>query len=162
MNTKTMRLPPRRFLTSNNNKRKDREGFDTLKPTPPTPVLTKLPKPVISHQVIDSAESPVFSPGSSNHLLAGYLAHEFLTKGTLFSQPWDPARAESTTSSGLEANNNNSKKLKPSQKGREAEPSKEKANYQRYVEVSHLLKGESGGHLPGVFNPSQLARLLQM
>ncbi|XP_048232258.1 uncharacterized protein LOC125370508 [Ricinus communis] len=171
MNTKTMRLPPRRVLTSN--KRKDREGFDTLKPSPPQPPAppTKLPKPTVLPQLSGSAKlsepAPVCVSVSvlSNQLLAGYLAHEFLTKGTLFGQRWDPARAEASGGgggSGSESNvSNNNHRTKASQKGKEAEPSKERENYQRYVEVSGLLKGD-GAHLPGIFNPSQLAHFLQM
>ncbi|OAY32682.1 uncharacterized protein LOC122721545 [Manihot esculenta] len=144
MNTKTMRLPPRRVLTSN--KRKERECFDSLKPFPPP---TKLAKPSIPQVGSEKLPDPV----SSNQLLAGYLAHEYLTKGTLFGQPWDPAGAEAVAGEP--------KKVKPSQKAKEEEAEPNKENYQRYVEVSSLLKAE-GAHLPGVVNPSQLSRFLQM
>ncbi|KAF2292692.1 hypothetical protein GH714_026890 [Hevea brasiliensis] len=127
MNTKTMRLPPRRVLTSN--KRKDREGFDSVKPFPPQPTAAKLAKPSIPQVGSGKPSDPV----SSNHLLAGYLAHEYLTKGTLFGQAWDPARAETVA---VESN-----KIKPSQKGKEeeeeeaeeAEPNKE--NYQSVMKL---------------------------
>ncbi|KAJ9176472.1 hypothetical protein P3X46_011781 [Hevea brasiliensis] len=144
-----MRLPPRRVLTSN--KRKGREGFDSLKPSPPpTPTsTTKLAKPSISQVGAGKLPDPV----SSNQLLAGYLAHEYLTRGTLFGQPWDPARAEEVA---LEP-----KKIKPSQRLKEEETQPNKETYKRYVEVSSLLKA-GGSHLPGVVNPSQLARFLQM
>ncbi|XP_059433029.1 uncharacterized protein LOC132166260 [Corylus avellana] len=145
MNTKTMRLPPRRVLTPNaiNNKRKDREEFDALKPqTPPT----KLPKP-------DAPQAEPISP-SSNQLLAGYLAHEFLSKGTLFGQLWDPVENEVVPVSPK-------KRAKPSRNG-EAEPSGgQLEDYQRYVEVASLLKTD-GAHLPGIVNPTQLACFLQM
>ncbi|KDP26496.1 hypothetical protein JCGZ_17654 [Jatropha curcas] len=152
MNTKTMRLPPRRFLTSN--KRKEREGFDSLKPSPPPPPAppTKLPKPTINR--LDSGILP--EPAPSNQLLAGYLAHEYLTKGTLFGQPWAPSRAEAVP---VSAGFVESKKIKASQKAKEAEPNSNKETYERYVDVSCLLKA-GGAHLPGVVNPSQLARFL--
>jgi hypothetical protein len=145
MNTKTMRLPPRRVLTPNaiNNKRKDREEFDALKPPPPT---MKLPKP-------DASQAEPISP--SNQLLAGYLAHEFLTRGTLFGQPWDPAKNEVPPVSPPK------KRAKPSRNG-EAEPSVgQLEDYQRYVEVASLLKMD-GAHLPGIVNPTQLAGFLQL
>lgn len=142
-----MRLPPRRVLTPNaiNNKRKDREEFDALKPKPPPPP-TKLPEP-------DAPQDEPISP-SSNQLLAGYLAHEFLTKGTLFGQLWDPVENEVVPVSPK-------KRAKPSRNG-EAEPSGgQLEDYQRYVEVASLLKTD-GAHLPGIVNPTQLACFLQM
>lgn len=165
MNTKTMRLPPRRVLTQTN-KRKEREGFDGVK----QPSITKLPKP----KPTTTFQSGSKDPASSNQLLAGYLAHEFLTQGTLFGQPWDPARAEAvpvSVSSTLDL-----RKGKPTQtqtqiggaepepesttSGRRAEPP-QLENYQRYVELANLLKTD-GAHLAGIVNPTQLARLLQM
>ncbi|KAB1199218.1 hypothetical protein CJ030_MR0G026016 [Morella rubra] len=146
MNTKTMRLPPRRVLTPNvTNKRKERDGFDALKP--PTP---KLSKPTIPPKVGS------YEPIASNQLLAGYMAHEFLTRGTLFGQPLDPARNEVVPVS---------KKGCPNQNG-EGEPSggterRQLEDYQRYVEVANLLKSD-GAHLPGIVNPTQLACFLQL
>lgn len=84
------------------------------------------------------------------------MAYEFLTKGTLFGQKWDPARAEAvalSSSSGAEG-----KRAKPSQSGEAAEPS---GQHQRYGELATLLKGE-GAHIPGIVNPTQLARWIQM
>lgn len=147
MNTKTMRLPPRRILTPNainNKKRKDREEFDALKPS-----TTKLTKP--------EPDAPKAEPiNQSNQLLAGYLAHEFLTRGTLFGQPWgDPAKNEVVPVSPPK------KRAKPSRND-EAEPSDgQLEDYQRYVEVASLLKTD-GAHLPGIVNPTQLACFLQM
>ncbi|KAJ9169645.1 hypothetical protein P3X46_017811 [Hevea brasiliensis] len=63
-----------------------------------------------------------------------YLAHEYLTKATIYGQQWDPAGAEEERSEDGE---------------QEAEPNK--GNHKRYVEVSSLLKAE-GAHLPGVVN----------
>ncbi|KAE7997862.1 hypothetical protein FH972_002461 [Carpinus fangiana] len=151
MNTKTMRLPPRRVLTPNatNNKRKDREReeFDALKPPPTPTTTTKLPKP-------DAPKAEPISP-SSNQLLAGYLAHEFLNKGTLFGQLWDPVENEVVPASPK-------KRAKPSRNGKADEPSRgQLEDYQRYVEVASLLKTD-GAHLPGIVNPTQLACFLQM
>ncbi|XP_065876801.1 uncharacterized protein [Euphorbia lathyris] len=160
MNTKTMRLPPRRVLTSN--KRKECEGYDSLKPSSPTlpasssllpttTTKTKLAKPVAPPQAKKIRSEP--EPASSNQLLAGYLAHEYINKGTLFGQPWDPTKPQA-------AESNKRIKVSQSQKSRETEPSK--VNYERYVEVSNLLMREEGAHVAGVYNPSQLARFLQM
>ncbi|KAG9149425.1 hypothetical protein Leryth_003383 [Lithospermum erythrorhizon] len=80
-------------LHNNNNKRKEIDSiFNVSKPLPLT--TKKLAKPSQHHK-----HPPPLSPAESlnrfhNHLLAGYLAHEFLSKGTLFGQTWDPARAE--------------------------------------------------------------------
>ncbi|KAK4848340.1 hypothetical protein QYF36_011870 [Acer negundo] len=84
MNTKTMRLPPRRVLTQT--KRKHRDDLDA----PKLSSFTKLPKPITSQPGFHKAAKP----DSSNQLLAGYLAHEYLTKATLFGQPFDPAQAQ--------------------------------------------------------------------
>ncbi|KAL8142808.1 hypothetical protein V2J09_015840 [Rumex salicifolius] len=73
-------------------------------------------------------------PGWSNRLLAGYMAHEFLTQGTLLGQIFDPARAEAVPVST-------------------PAPSRDKT----YGEVSCLVKAE-GAHIPGIVNPTQLAR----
>ncbi|KAF3436118.1 hypothetical protein FNV43_RR23210 [Rhamnella rubrinervis] len=134
-----MRLPPRRISTSN--KRKESEGgVDALstskkqKPDSPRPGLDK--------------ES---DPESSNQLLAGYLAHEFLTKGTLLGQPWDPARAESAAVSVS--------KPKPTAEMEEAEPHVERL--QRYLEVADLIN-KGGAHLPGIVNPTHLAGFLRL
>ncbi|KAI4349364.1 hypothetical protein L6164_009957 [Bauhinia variegata] len=161
MSTKTMRLPPRRVLThgaSSNNKRKERDdGFDGLKPSSTTVTSTKVAKP---DKPRNALEQP--PPSSSNQLLlAGYLAHEYLTKGTLFGQKWEPAQSENPTAKP------DRKKEKPSEKGgaepanRRTEQQTEKEKYERYVEVAGLLK-EKGAHLPGIVNPTQLARFLQL
>ncbi|KAG7026157.1 hypothetical protein SDJN02_12656, partial [Cucurbita argyrosperma subsp. argyrosperma] len=91
----------------------------------------------------------------SNRLLAGYLAHEFLSKGTLFGEKYEPARSEAvgmTCSRPAEY-----KKTKPEAA---AAPSVEKEN-QSYAEVASILKME-GAHLPGIVNPAQLARWIKI
>ncbi|XP_072967977.1 uncharacterized protein [Typha angustifolia] len=78
------------------------------------------------------AASPATDCG--NRLLAGYLAHEFLTCGTLLGRPLDRSR--------------------PAVKaGSVKEPLP-------YADVAYLLRG-GGAHIPGVVNPTQLARWLQ-
>lgn len=90
-------------------------------------------------------------PSSSDRLLAGYMAHEFLTRGTLLGEKWDPARAEAgITRSG----SSEPKKAKPGE-SREAEPNRS------YAEVAGLLKG-NGAHVAGVVNPTQLASWIHM
>lgn len=146
MNTKTMRLPPRRISTtnaSNNNKRKEKEsGFDALHQSTTTKMLKVAPPPQAG------SNSPP-EPASSGQLLAGYLAHEFLTKGTLLGQSWDTSKTEPA----------------PASPGEEAEPRSgaepHLENLERYVEVADLLKTE-GAHLVGIVNPTQLARVLQL
>ncbi|KAJ4844056.1 hypothetical protein Tsubulata_013464 [Turnera subulata] len=145
-----MRLPPRRVSTpNNNNKRKEREGADTLKPLSPAKLAKPAappPPPLLQAGPTEKKQpAPAPSPLPSNQLLAGYLAHEYLTKGTLFGQPWGDAAEGSAT-----------KTAEPSQ---EAEPGKD--GYRRYLEVSSLLNTD-GAHLPDVINPTQLARLLHM
>ncbi|KAH7862801.1 hypothetical protein Vadar_009783 [Vaccinium darrowii] len=148
--TTTMSNQDRRFLNhvrvGPSVKRKERDGLDDLKPPAPKVARLSIPRP--------GSPAPAPAPDSRNQLLAGYLAHEFLTKGTLFGQPWDPARAEAVPVSA------DSRRLKlKAEMGSRAEPQVEKN--QRYVEVADLLK-TNGAHLPGIVNPTQLARSLQL
>ncbi|XP_023006321.1 uncharacterized protein LOC111499092 [Cucurbita maxima] len=92
---------------------------------------------------------------SSNQLLAGYLAHEFLSKGTLFGEKYEPPRSEAvgmTSSQPSEC-----KRTKPEAA---AAPSVRKENHS-YAEVASILKMD-GAHLPGIVNPAQLARWIKM
>ncbi|XWS31395.1 hypothetical protein CRYUN_Cryun23aG0071900 [Craigia yunnanensis] len=152
MNTKTMRLPPRR-VSMPNNKRKERDDFDLKHLTPPP---TKSPKPVVPLAGSDKAAHPVLS----NQLLAGYLSHEFLIRGTLFGQTWDPSRPHRTAA---ESGRGIREGVEPNERSiaGEAEPKPIEEKHQRYVEVASLLKRD-GAHIPGIVNPSQLARFLQM
>ena len=172
MNTKTMRLPPRRVLTPNGtttttssattiNKRKEREkekeGFNAA-------TITKIPKTATATATaraggIGLAEL-VFS---SNQILAGYLAHEFLTRGTLFGQQWDP-----TSTNQNEAVSKKAEEEKPKPSG-EAEgqveeeegddQQRQQQEKERYVELANLLK-TGGAHLAGIVNPTQLTHFL--
>lgn len=91
----------------------------------------------------------------SNRVLAGYMAHEFLTKGTMFGQMFDPARAEAAL-----VNSGAADELRRGKPVAEAEPN-ETVRSRTYDEVASLLKSD-GAHIPGVVNPTQLAQWLQM
>ncbi|KAI0499621.1 hypothetical protein KFK09_017827 [Dendrobium nobile] len=94
-------------------------------------------------------EPPAGSSSSAgNQLLAGYLAHEFLTKGTLFGKQWPPL--EPTGGSATSAQPG------PVEEDRARSTGTAKA----YDEVAYLLKMD-GVHIPGVVNPTQLGRWLQ-
>jgi hypothetical protein len=152
--TTTMSNQDRRFLLNHvrvgpSVKRKERDGLDDLKPSARKLAKLSIPRP--------GSQALAPAPDSRNQLLAGYLAHEFLTKGTLFGQPWDPARAEAFPVSA------DSRRLKlKAEMGSRAEPQVEKNQFnQRYVEVADLLK-TNGAYLSGIVNPTQLARSLQL
>ena len=173
MNTKSMRLPPRRLLTpnattkakakaaptaiaaatTNNNKRKEREkeGINAT--------ITKIPKPAKATTAaraggIGSAEL-VFS---SNKILAGYLAHEFLTRGTLVGQQWDPTSSTANQNEAVSVSSKKAEKEKKKPSGK-AEGQVEEDQQQRYVELANLLK-TGGAHFPGIVNPTQLTHFL--
>ncbi|KAL3626448.1 hypothetical protein CASFOL_029997 [Castilleja foliolosa] len=145
-------------------KRKERDVFFSSTSTkpfiPPTSVsraVSLTNQPTTSFKVAEPEQQPL----SSNRLLAGYMAHEFLTKGTLFGQTFDSARADAVpVNSAAESRRNiRESQVKPSV---EAEPSgKPKPKPQSYAEVANLLKSERS-HIPGIVNPTQLARWIQM
>ncbi|KAI3760196.1 hypothetical protein L1987_50587 [Smallanthus sonchifolius] len=116
-----------------------------MAPTKPSRAVARPPAPVSPRNEAPSkahAYPPAHGNGN-NILLAGYLAHEFLTHGTLFGELYDPAKANAAPTSS----NNVGAMLEPQVKD------------QRYAEVSELLKsGEV--HIPGIVNPSQLASFL--
>ncbi|KAG2567361.1 uncharacterized protein LOC120683940 [Panicum virgatum] len=84
--------------------------------------------------------APAGPAGGGNKLLAGHLAHEFLAHGTLLGRRIEPSRAGPAPT--------------PAARG-EPDPKR------RYTEVSWLLM-TSGAHIPGVVNPTQLGRWLQI
>ncbi|XP_021291365.1 uncharacterized protein LOC110421956 [Herrania umbratica] len=132
---------PCRILTPGiSRKRKEREAFYSFKPS--TPVQSPL---------YTGPKSPP-SPNCSNRLLAGYMAHEFLTRGTLFGKKFDQARAEAIPIIGSFAEPRKAKK--------ETEQTVKKES-QGYAEVASILKND-GTHIPGIVNPTQLARWIQM
>lgn len=122
MNTSTMMNQHHRGAAPN--KRKDREY---QKPS-------KFIKPS-QHQraTANAVSNKQESSAANNQLLAGYMAYEFLSKGTLLGQPWQ-------------------KLTKPREL---AEPIKMKA-HEKYVEVVGLLKRDGGVQIPGVVNPTQV------
>ncbi|CAN6235603.1 unnamed protein product [Urochloa humidicola] len=79
---------------------------------------------------------------AGNKLLADHLAHEFLAHGTLLGRRIEPSRAVPAPAPAPTAR---------------AEPDPKR----RYTEVSWLLM-TSGTHIPGVVNPTQLGRWLQI
>lgn len=111
-------------------KRKERDGLDGVKASTARPTKAE--------------------PVADNQLLAGYLANEFLTKGTLFGQKWDPARAADPAREPPAPSNNK----KPVASGQAGKPV-------AYADVAHLLKTD-GTHIPGIVNPTQLGRWIQM
>lgn len=134
----------RRILTPGaSRKRKEREAFYSFKPSATT---QPLPPPPPS----PSFPATAALPDSSNRLLAGYLAYEFLTKGTLFGQKYDPARARPALQPSAEP-----RKVKP-----EAEPRPQK-EHQGYAEVANILKTDEA-HIQGIVNPAQLASWIKM
>lgn len=99
----------------------------------------------VDGKLLTAAGSPA---PSGNRLLAGYMAHEFLSKGTLFGKQWPPERPDPNSASN--------------QTGRVADrPATSNQAPTAYDEVAYLLKTD-GVHIPGVVNPTQLARWLQM
>ncbi|CAL0321319.1 unnamed protein product [Lupinus luteus] len=170
MNTKTMRLPPRRVtrvLTPNGttDKRKER---DDMWPKPMTPTKLHKPEKPISRPSSEPIKSSsatssdagkaITEPKLSNHLLAGYLAHEYLTKGTLMGQPWAPPQTECgeklTCKDEVDSKEGGAVAETPC--WRSAEDGKE-----RYAQVAALLK-DSRSHLSGIVNPTQLVRFLHL
>ncbi|XP_068664517.1 uncharacterized protein [Aristolochia californica] len=94
---------------------------------------------------------------TANRLLAGYLAHEFLTNGTLFGQKWDPSRAVAAPLSCP----SDSKKPRRGDPIATAAPAPAPTKPHGYADVAKLLKTD-GAHIPGIVNPTELARWLQI
>ncbi|XP_071687694.1 uncharacterized protein [Rutidosis leptorrhynchoides] len=136
------------------------ETLDFLKPL----TIPKLAKPFTPRTTAQAKphKPPARLPPSDNKLLlAGYLAREFLTKGTLFGEPWNPARAEAVP---VSAAANSADYRKPvSQKEKPVEPKPgEKRKFESYNEVTGILMGNNGVHIPGIVNPTQLIRFLNL
>nr|XP_043610809.1 uncharacterized protein LOC122582480 [Erigeron canadensis] len=144
------------------NKKRDETTFDFLKPS--NIYQAKLAKPFIPRA--GTAQAKPFKPArppSDNKLLAGYLAHEFLNKGTLFGQPWDPARADAVPVSAAARSDEFRKPVKQNvgQKGKPSDPKPgEKRKFDSYAGLSGILMGKDGAYIPGIVNPTQLARFL--
>ncbi|KAK7391706.1 hypothetical protein VNO78_20125 [Psophocarpus tetragonolobus] len=94
-------------------------------------------------------------PAASNGLLAGYLAHEFLTKGTLLGRKIDlESRICGSSSAEAKRSKPNSQAI-VSVSGVETKPSAVKEQ-DSYEEVAKLLKTK-GTHIKGIVNPTQLS-----
>ena len=145
-------------------KRKEREYYPpypsassseqaVLLQRPPQPFARPFPRagtgrPDRAAAVRLGAKPPLPHPGAAgpqagggNKLLAGYLAHEFLRRGTLLGE----RRLEPS----------GRKEKEPALAVPAPEPSR------RYAEVSRLLMA-GGARIPGVVNPSQLGRWLRI
>uniref|UniRef100_A0ACD5Y536 Uncharacterized protein n=1 Tax=Avena sativa TaxID=4498 RepID=A0ACD5Y536_AVESA len=92
-----------------------------------------------------TAKAELSKPGNDNKLLAGNLAHEFLTRGTVLGR-----RIEVTSTFP-------GHRIEPTWQPARPEPEPK----QRYAELSWLLMA-NGAHIPGVVNPTQLGRWLQI
>ncbi|KAI3846979.1 hypothetical protein MKW92_019921 [Papaver armeniacum] len=144
-------------------KRKERDTSTSAvmanKPNAPTPPPTP---PSLSKSLAVSTAGK-----DNNWLLAGYLAHEFLTSGTLLGQKWDPARAEANPITPR--NNNPNIRGRPTAVGGVGGAAGSEAKSVRppqkihssYADVSTLLKSD-GAHIEGVVNPTQLAKWLHL
>ncbi|CAH1441300.1 unnamed protein product [Lactuca virosa] len=129
-------------------KRKERESVYPAKRSPlappPPPQQQQQPPQKLTQATVASSTASKGIKGmeamSSNRLLAGYMAHEFLTKGTLLGQKFDGGAA---ARGKTEANGN-----------------------ETYKEITSLLMmktdGGGGARIPGIVNPTQLARWIQM
>lgn len=116
-------------------KRKERDGIDASS--------------------LKASASAARAEPATNWLLAGYLAHEFLTRGTLLGEKWDPDRAEAVPPPS-EPKVNRRKLQNASPADENLAPNKPKA----YADVANLLK-DGGAHIPGIVNPTQLVQWLQ-
>ncbi|XP_013596972.1 PREDICTED: uncharacterized protein LOC106305151 isoform X1 [Brassica oleracea var. oleracea] len=94
----------------------------------------------------DFSFDPRATLSTSNCLLAGYMAQELLTCGTMLGRKLYPGWAEVGP---LDS---------PSQKHREV---KKKAAHHSYSKVANVFKTD-GTHAPGVVNPTQLAKWIQI
>ncbi|XP_047070614.1 uncharacterized protein LOC124678804 [Lolium rigidum] len=115
-------------------KRKERELQAQLQQMGPTP------SPATAKAKAELSTKPV-----GNKLLAGNLAHEFLTRGTVLGRRIEPAPAAP------------GRRIEPAWQPARPEPEPKR----RYAEVSWLLMA-NGAHIPGVVNPTQLAHWLQI
>lgn len=148
---------PRRILTPGaSRKRKEREAYYPFKLSAPAPAPAQAAANATAKSVSSKAVSG--EPVCPNRLLAGYMAYEFLSKGTLFGQKYDPARAEAVALVGSAK-----PEVRPQQQQEPSVRQKKKEHKQTksYAEVASILKTE-GAHIPGIVNPTQLAKWIQM
>ncbi|CAI0436906.1 unnamed protein product [Linum tenue] len=123
-------LPP-----GESRKRKDREStpafYPAAKPSPPPSTMPN-------------------TSSNNNGLLAGYFAYEFLTRGTILGEKFDPAKSTDAAVKGGA--------VPAAEEGRKKNKEDEEKSY---AEVASLLKTERA-HIPGIVNPTQLARWIRM
>ncbi|CAL5208226.1 unnamed protein product [Lathyrus oleraceus] len=100
------------------------------------------------HNEADKPDKPI----GSNKLLAGYLAHEFLTKGTLLGQKFDPK----LTRAGIYPDS----RVGSGEYSR-AEGSDVRKEHESYGEVASIMKMD-GTHIKGIVNPTQLSQWIHM
>ncbi|KAK7278439.1 hypothetical protein RJT34_23467 [Clitoria ternatea] len=120
------------------------------------------------HTQSDKLVSPQpAEPTPSNRLLAGYLAHEFLTKGTLLGQKFEPesarAGADTWTGSNIAEPKRSQSQLNSEAAASAIEPSRAsvKKEYEGYSEVANMMKTD-GTHIKGIVNPTQLSKWIHM
>ncbi|KAH0738984.1 hypothetical protein KY290_037689 [Solanum tuberosum] len=147
-----MNYHSRRILTldESSRKRKDRDTFYSS-PRPSNPLT---PVSNVNLTTSFAKPDPKKKGQMPNSVLAGYMAYEYLTKGTLLGQKFDPARPRAAAPVNALAD---PKKRKSSPEESELNP---KPN-QNYVEIASLLRSD-GTHIPGIVNPTQLAQWIQM
>ncbi|CAM8927514.1 unnamed protein product [Rhodiola kirilowii] len=138
--TKSLKRPPPRNGSASAHAAKSTFHIPhsgSAKPTRPAHCSAPASKP---------ASSPhAAKPECSNLLLAGYMAHEFLTTGTILGAKVDPAQAAAIPLGPI------NKQSRSTELSRQA--------VERYAEVASLLKTDRA-HIPGIVNPTQLASYL--
>ncbi|CAN6677432.1 unnamed protein product [Malus baccata var. baccata] len=138
-------LPP---VPSRKRKESSSNGFKQPAPKAPKATsTTTFPRAPSKSSAPKASSKTTSSAPSSNRLLASYMAYEYLTKGTLFGQKFDPAGDEAVPLAG-----------KPIESGQGAGTG---AAQESYSEVASLLKTD-GAHIRGIVNPTQLAKWIQM
>ncbi|KAK3417271.1 uncharacterized protein LOC104414465 [Eucalyptus grandis] len=137
-------------------KRKERESFYTSAAAHATATKPAArPAQALAQAHAAAKEGPAEPPAmSDNRLLAGLMAHEFLTKGTLLGTM--PEAASSPR--GDDPTPPKQQQPPPQQPPQTEEVGKPSGSY---GEVASILKAD-GVHVPGILNPSQLARWIQM
>ncbi|OIW21326.1 hypothetical protein TanjilG_32139 [Lupinus angustifolius] len=107
------------------------------------------------HKDSDEPAKPKASePIQSNQLLAGYLAHEFLTNGTLFGERFNPYSTRYNTKPS-------SNKTEPSKSQMDSKAVGPAVNYESYGDVAYIMKTD-GTHIKGIVNPTQLSQWIHM
>ncbi|CAI0436907.1 unnamed protein product [Linum tenue] len=140
-------LPP-----GESRKRKDRESTPAFYPAAkPSARLDYLHKPPPSTMPNTSS--------NNNGLLAGYFAYEFLTRGTILGEKFDPAKStDAAVPLALPSRIRKGGAVPAAEEGRKKNKEDEEKSY---AEVASLLKTERA-HIPGIVNPTQLARWIRM